>query len=175
MTFRTVRRGGEYHRVADPAWKRPLDGRYAMEAGGRWNPPGSFPAVYLNADVATARANVARRLEGRPFAPEDLDPAEAPVLVSTRVKPGAFVDIVTDEGCVAAGLPATYPLQRRRTVPHSRCQPVGQRAWDEGHPGIACRSAVRHAAPGAEELVWFERGRPLSPTRVRRFDDWFWR
>lgn len=174
MSLRTIRRGGEYHRVADPAWEDPLDGRYAQRAGGRWNPPGSFPVVYLNADVATARANVALRFRGRPFSPEDLDPAAAPVLVSTRVAEDRFVDVVTPEGCAAAGLPRTYPDENGALVPHARCQPVGRRAWDEGHPGIACRSAARAAGDRAEELAWFERDTRLTPGAVRPFDDWFW-
>lgn len=174
MTFRLVRRGGEYFRVADPSWDSPLDGSHALRAGGRWNPPNSFPVVYLNADVSTARANVALRFEGRPFSPEDLDPGEAPVLVSTQVGANDFVDIVTDRGCLAAGLPATYPRERGRRIPHSRCQPVGQRAWDEGHPGIACRSAARSAPGGSEELAWFQRERLLAATAVSPFESWFW-
>ena len=174
MTLRVVRRGGEYVRVADPAWDDPLDGSHAMRTGGRWNPPNSFPIVYLNAGVAAARANVALRFEGRPFSPEDLDPAEAPVLVSTQVGAEEYVDIVTNAGCLAAGLPATYPRERERTIPHSRCQPIGQRAWDEGRPGIACRSAARNASDGGEELAWFQRGERLAPTAVIPFESWFW-
>ena len=35
-----MRRGGDYLRVADPAWADPLDGRFSARRGGRWNPPG---------------------------------------------------------------------------------------------------------------------------------------
>ena len=174
MIFRTIRRGGEYLRVADPTWENPLDGGYAMQSGGRWNPPGSFLVVYLNASLATARANVAQRFEGRPFSPEDLDPDEAPILVSTEVEADDFLDVVTDDGCVAAGLPTTYPREDGETLPHSRCQPIGKQARDEGHPGIACRSAADSALEGSEELAWFERREALVPTTVTPFESWFW-
>jgi hypothetical protein len=174
VSFRTTRRGGEYLRVADPAWDEPLDGRYAQRSGGRWNAPGSFPVVYLNADVATARANVALRFEGRPFSLEDLDPDEAPVLVATEVATADFVDVLSDEGSTAAGLPATYPLQSGKTIPYARCQPIGQQAWDEGHPGIACRSAAGAAAAENEELAWFEREEKLAPATTTAFESWYW-
>ena len=86
-----------------------MDGRFSRRHGGRWNAAGSFPVVYLNATLAVARANVLHRLAGLPYGPEDLDPAAAPALVTAEVAEGAFVDVVTDQGCRAAGVPATYP------------------------------------------------------------------
>jgi RES domain-containing protein len=174
--LRTIRRGGEYLRVADPDWLDPLDPRHAQLRGGRWNPPDSFPVVYLCGSVEVARANVYRKLEGQPYGPEDLDPRAAPVLVATRVREARFADLVTARGLASAGLPATYPLDfRRRPIPWSRCQPVGLAAWEGGHPGIACRSAAQTAAARGEELAWFQRGRRrLRRGRVRRFEDWFW-
>lgn len=174
MNLRLVRRGGSHVRVADPDWHDPLSGEYARARGGRWNAPGAFPVVYLSADERVARANVLHRFAGLPYGPEDLDPAGAPVLVSTVVPPGAYVDAISDEGCVAAGLPATYPLDvAGDVVPHATCRPIGQAAWDAGRPGIACRSAAPAAPPGGEELAHFARGEPLRPLEVRRFLDWY--
>jgi len=170
----TVTRGGGYLRVADPGWKDPLSGEYAGRAGGRWNPPGGFAVVYLNADVRVARANVLARFAGLPYGPEDLEPSAAPVLVSTEVEPADFADLVSAAGCVAAGLPATYPKDAAGLpVPHAACRPVGRAAWDAGLPGIACRSAAPAAPADGEELAWFPRGRSLKVLGVRRFDDWF--
>lgn len=175
MSFRPLRRGGEYLRVADPAWSDPLDGGYAGGAGGRWNPPGSFPVVYLNRSLGAARANVRRLYEGLPYGPEDLDPAAAPVLVVTRVPEDDFVDVVTGDGCRSAGLPESYPLDGVEPVPRARCQPIGRRAWSEGWPGIACRSAAPGCARADEELAWFERGDArLTLEWWRSFDEWFW-
>ncbi len=173
MNFVLVRRGGEYFRVADPDWVDPLDGTHSMQRGGRWNAPGSFPVVYLNAAVSTARANVLARLRNQPFAPEDLNPAAAPVLVTTNVASDDFVDVVTDAGCRAAGLPESYPRLNGAIIGHEVCQPIGRRAWDEGRRGIACRSAADGASEADEELAWFDRGTPLAPLRSQAFDEWF--
>jgi RES domain-containing protein len=173
---RTVRRGGAYLRVADPRWRDPLDGRYAGARGGRWNPPESFPVVYLCASVPVARANVLGKLEGQPFGPEDLDPRTAPLLVTVSVRADRYVDVVTSRGCVAVGLPETYPRDRaRRRIGWKRCQPIGQAAFEAGAAGIACRSAASQSPPEGEELAWFQRrGRRLRRGRTRPFDEWFW-
>ena len=174
MTPLLVTRGGVYVRVADPDWDDPLSGEFAKARGGRWNAPGSFPVVYLNGDERVARANVLQRFAGLPYGPEDLEPSAAPVLVSALVPEDDFVDVVSEAGCVAVGLPATYPVAADGApVPHEACQPVGQAAWDAGLPGIACRSAAPAAPPGGEELARFGRGEPLTPLEVRPFDDWF--
>lgn len=161
--LRHLRRGGEYHRVADPAWEDPLDGRFAGRLGGRWNPPGSFPVIYLNASLRVARANVLRKLEGQPFGPEDLNPEGAPVLVTTQVPEGDFADLVTDGGCRAAGLPESYPWKdtggKAAKVGWEDCRPVGVKAHDQGVPGLACRSAAgrdpEDLGPEDEELAYF--------------------
>ena len=172
--MRTIRRGGPYLRVADPDWQDPLDARPAAQRGGRWNPPESFPVVYLCRTVAVARANVYRLLEGQPYGPEDLRPESAPVLVRTTVPEDRYLNVVTDAGCRDAGLPRTYPYDsRRRIVPHRRCQPIGLRAWEAGLPGIAARSAAPTAPPGEEELAYFGRRR-LRRGAVRPFEHWFW-
>ena len=169
--MRTIRRGGPYLRVADPNWDDPLDGRYAAERGGRWNPPESFPVVYLTRSVAVARAYVFRKLEGQPYGPEDLSPEAGPVLVRTRVPEDRYVNAITDAGLRNIGLPTIYPRDsRRRIIPWRRCQPIGLRAWEAGLPGIAARTA---AAREGEELAYFGR-RKLRRGAVRSLDEWFW-
>lgn len=175
MTLRHVTRGATYFRVADPEWADPLDGRPSMERGARWNAAGSFPVVYLNASVEMSRRFVAHKLRGHPYGPEDLDPEAGPTLVSTSVPTAAYVDVVTDRGCRAAGLPASYPLTPAGdVVPYEMCQPIGRRAWHGGEPGIACRSATTGASLIEEELAWFQRRRRLRPTATAAFADWFW-
>jgi len=173
--FLRIPKGGEYLRLADPDWVDPLEGSYAMEHGGRWNRPGSFPVVYLNRTKVVARLNLIRKLNDQPYEPEDLRPDTAPLLVATDVPDAEYVNIVTDEGCIAVGLPKTYPVDDRSEVPHDRCRPIGSSAWDGGEPGIACRSATTAIAPWGEELVWFQRrGQRLEVSRSLPFDDWFW-
>jgi hypothetical protein len=176
MRFRHVTRGGTYVRVADPAWLRPLDPRFAQERGGRWNPPRSFPVVYLCATRDVARAVVLRRFEGLPYGVVDLLPSRAPVLVATDVPEGRLVDVVDGAGCRAAGLPASYPLDGRgRTIAWARTQPVGETAWEQGERGIACRSSAMTGRGRGEELAWFVRRSAdrLRIDRRRAFEDWF--
>ena len=174
MTPLLVTRGGVYLRVADPAWDDPLSGEHARAQGGRWNAPGAFPVVYLNADERVARANVLHRFARLPHGPEDLEPSTAPALVGTVVPEDQFVDLVGEAGCAAVGLPATYPADADGApVSRENCHPIGQAAWDAELPGVACRSAAPAAPPGGEELAWFARGAPLRPLQVRSFLDWY--
>jgi hypothetical protein len=166
--LRTIRRAGPYLRVADPDWVDPLNGRYAAERGGRWNPPESFPVVYLTSAIEVARAYVFLKLEGQPYGPEDM--RRGPVLVRTRVPEDRYVNAVTDAGLRDIGLPTTYPRDgRRRLIPWRRCQPIGLEAWEKGFPGVAARSARENG----EELAYFGK-RKLRRGAIREFTDWFW-
>jgi RES domain len=175
VTFRLTTRGGRYLRVADPDWADPFDAEPARRQGGRWNAPESFGVVYLNRDERTARLNVMRLFAGLPYGPEDLDPREAPDLVETHVPDTEFLDAVSRDGLVAAGLPESYPDDETGArVTHVVTQPIGQAAWDQGLAGVACRSAAPGASAEQEELAWFDRGGPRLTASARRpFDDWF--
>ena len=174
-----IDRDGEYYRVADPAWGDPLDGSYSMRLGGRWNAAGSFPVTYLNADLGTARANarhfLTEKLRGQPFVAEDLERSELPVLISLDVPDRRYLDVVERDAIVLNGLPPTYPADGMgNVVPWDVCQPVGQRAWDDAHPGIACRSAAAHAPSDGEELAWFDRQEvELQLKQTQSFEEWY--
>ena len=166
--------------MADPSWRRPLDGRFAAERGARWNPPRSFPVVYLCSTVEIARANVLRRFARLPYSPLDLLPERRPVLVETDVRAHRAVDVVTDAGCRAAGLPVTYPRVSPgeaggADVGWDRCRQVGRAAWDQGEASIACRSAAARPGDRGEELAWLVHAPEdrLRVARRRSFYDWF--
>lgn len=170
-----VDRGGPVFRVADPAWQEPLDATFAGRTGGRWNPPASFGVLYLNGSVSVARANVEHLYVGLPYGPEDLDSATAPMLLHLDVRVESYADAVTDTGLARLGLPTSYPRDAAgQLVEHGICQSIGQAAYDDAEPGVACRSA----APGAsgEELAWFALPLRARPTlaQTRSFDEWFW-
>lgn len=172
--MRHVERGGRYLRIAEPSWRDPLSGRYSRESGGRWNAPGSFEVVYLNATVGVARAQVRRKLEPRGILPEDLEPRQGPDLIHTEVPKQAFVDACTERGLTSLGLPPGYPLDKRgEEIPHTVCQAIGQESWDAGEAGIACRSAASAPHRG-EELAYFSRDRKLSVKRQEPFGRWYW-
>jgi hypothetical protein len=171
--MRHRRRDGRHFRVAEPSWSDPLSGEHSRARGGRWNPPGTFGVVYLNATVEVARAQVRKRLGPLAIGPEDLDPDAAPILVETEVPTAAYVDAVTDAGLRSLGLPAGYPLEERGAeVGHETCRPLGVAARAAGEPGIAARSAAEVPSPG-EELAYFGPAK-LRPRGRRRFAEWFW-
>ena len=154
-------------RIADPDWEDPFDGSYSMRHGQRWNAQGSFPVTYLNANLETARANaelMVGRLTGIGVDIDDIEGGQLPVIVPCDVPDRTVLDVLSDQGCLDVGLEATYPLDQDGViVPHARCQPIGQSAWDDGLDGIACRSAALLTGDG-EELAWFDRpGKRLTP------------
>jgi hypothetical protein len=170
---RHIRRGGRYLRVADPSWRDPLSGEYSRTRGGRWNAPGTFGVVYLNASLDLAKALVRARLEDRGIRPEDILPEAGPVLIATRVPDETFVNAMTDAGLRSVNLPTTYPLDSRgEIIAHRICQPIGQRAWDAGERGIACRAATRGAPAKDEEVAYFGR-KKLRPESREEFASWF--
>lgn len=177
MRAESLPHGHEWLRIADPAWSDPLDPSYARERGGRWNPPASFPTLYLNEDAATARLNLRAFIAEWPYEPEDLRDDTGPVLVgATLPRAQRVADAHSREGVAALGLPATYPLDGSGAlVGHACCQAIGQSVADRGLRGVRCRSA--RAPDGAgRELAWFPataRSR-ARPTRTLPFEQWFW-
>lgn len=141
-------------RVAKPDWRDPVDASFAGANGGRWNPPGSWPTLYLNRDLGTVRAQVSRLLQGTFAEPEDLSD-DAFVLVAARVPAVVVADIVSPSGVSAAGLPSTYPLNANGSVvSHGRCQVIGGRAHDAGLGGVEARSACTPDGSGRELALW---------------------
>lgn len=163
--MKTTRRKGRFYRVCDPAWVNCADGSFSARFGGRWNPPESFPVLYLNADVATARANAVRRYEGEAFTLFDLNPTARPHLQAFDVAPCAVLDVVSPEGIRDLALPSDYP----NGVTHERCQAIGAHAREKGLAGVACRSAARDEG---EELALFEISSATKGER-QTFDQWF--
>ena len=148
--------GHVWWRIADPGWVDPLDPDFARRGGGRWNPRGSFPVLYLNEDAATARGSLRTFIARWPYEPEDLRDDCGPVLVGCVLpRRQAVCDAYSPAGVRAAGLPDTYPLDEDGVpVPHATCQPIGVRAKAAGLRGVRARSA--QALDGAgRELAWF--------------------
>lgn len=166
--------GRHWFRVADPNWDDPLDPSYAQHHGGRWNPPNSFPTLYLNGDLRTARTQIIHMLEGFPVDPEDLD---APyVLVTLTLPRGQVVaDAVTKEGLDRLGLPSTYPVFNGVRVSHDECRPIGAAVKLAGLRGVHARSATTPDGSG-RELAWFPARPSSKPRRIsadRQFADWW--
>jgi RES domain-containing protein len=171
----TVRRGGACNRLAEPHWADPLDTTFSEQHGGRWNAPGSYGVLYLNMTEQTARIQVEHKLAGHPYDIEDLEPAAQHDLVEVHVAETDALDLVSDEGLDTVGLPVSYPLDAGgRPLAHEQCHPVGQAAYDEPLPAIACRSAAAGAARADEELAVFDRDAGIvTQTGRRPFADWY--
>ncbi len=155
-------------RIADPEWADPLDPRFAQRRGGRWNPPGSFPVLYLNEDTVTARINLRAFIARWPYEPEDLRGDTGPMLVGCVLPRRQVVcDAHSTAGIRAAGLPDTYPLDAAGApVPHARCQSIGARAKVAGLRGVRARSAQSRDGAG-RELAWFPASARSIARRVR--------
>lgn len=169
--------GHVWLRVAQAEWVDPLDTRFAQRMGGRWNPPDSFPTLYLNEDIVTARINMQLFTEPWPYGPEDLRDDTAPVLVEAVLpRQQRVADAHSPRGVSSLGLPASYPLDASgRAVPRSVCQPVGAAVHAARLRGVRSRSAQTALGAG-RELAWF----PATARSIARrgatfaFSDWFW-
>lgn len=167
----------EHHwlRVADSSWEDPLDPSYAGSHGGRWNPPRSHPTLYLNEDMATARAQVLALLEGSPVTPDDID-GGFDLVVATLPRSQDVADAVSDEGLDALGLPTTYPKYRNGLpVRHDACQPVGKTVKEAGLRGVHARSAATDDGTG-RELAWFPARASSRATMLERlpYREWWY-
>ena len=170
MKFEHLKRGGTYYRVCDPSWVNCVDTSYSKRNGGRWNPPGAFGALYLNASIAAAVANARRALRlqfGDAITFDDLQDAMRPELARIKVRQHEFVDAISDSGLRALGLSSDYPEHCAR----EECQRIGALAHAAGEAGIAARSAP---APDEEELAIFENYAKLQKLEGRDpFAAWY--
>lgn len=169
--------GHEWLRIANPDWGDPLDPSFAAERGGRWNPPDSFPTLYLNEDLMTARYNLDRFIDGWPYEPEDLKDDNGPVLVSAVLpRRQRVADCHTGAGVAAMGFPDSYPQDTDgNLIPHERCQSLGRSAHEAGLRGVRSRSARVPGAAG-RELAWFPATVASHARLVRSlpFSRWYW-
>ena len=177
LLHETVPDAHVWRRIGDPSWADPLDPSFAQHRGGRWNPPDSFPTLYLSEDLVSARLNLRAFIAGWPYEPEDLRDDTGPILVACVLPRRQVVcDAHTPAGLHAAGLPDTYPLELDGSPEaHARCQPIGARAREEHLRGVRARSA-RSPDGAGRELAWFPATARSAARRIRTmpFEAWFW-
>jgi RES domain-containing protein len=166
----TTERGGEYYRVAAPNWNDPLDTSYSKASGGRWNPPGEFGALYLNADLRVAAANARAQHFGRAIKLFDLLPEARPDLVPVEVPALGVVDASSSTGVAALGFAENFPFG----VPWPPCQAIARAARADAIAGVAARSNAE-ATPTrtvGEELAAFEGVSVVGRERIA-FSKWY--
>ena len=166
-----IRRGGPYYRVAAPGWNDPADTAYSKERGGRWNPPGEFGALYLNATTQVAAANARAQHAGRAIKLFDLLPEARPELVTFDVPMVDVVDAFTPHGIEALGFAANFPYG----VPWPPCQAIARHAHAARLAGVAARSNAEATATAfvGEELALFEEVALGAPLVRRHFNEWY--
>ena len=172
MTKRvTFTRGGRYYRVVDPSYLAPLDTSYAKVAGGRWNPPGEFGALYLCANPAVAAANARFQFAGRAIKLFDLLPAAQPDLVTADVPNLEVADVVTATGIRTVGLPTTYPYG----VPWPPCHAIARAAYADRVAGVAARSNAEATPTSSvgEELALFDTVTGVAQVSREAFALWY--
>jgi len=127
--------------------------------------------LYLNRTIRMAALQAMENFRGEAHSLFDLRPDRRPHLQAFAVPSDDYVDVVSPEGIVALGFPATYP----DGVGWDVCQPIGRAAYDDGERGIACRTACEGGGdPDHEELALFDRdGEPAHPGERLTFDRWF--
>lgn len=174
MKSETLVAGHHWLRLCEASWANPLDATYSQRKGGRWNPPDSWPTLYLNEDILTARANLVLFTRGWPFEPEDLAEGAGPQVVVVELPADQEVaDAHSPAGLESVDLPTTYPVHANgRPVTHQTCQKVGRQVKAADLAGVHARSAQLVAG---RELAWFP-GESDSATLVRRVDfaTWYW-
>jgi len=157
-----------HHATLKDPDKAALDGTYAKERGGRWNPPASFPTLYTSCTEAVAIANLQHKHRGLSFQPWELAEEHQPDLYALHVDQDRLVDVVSASGLAGIDLPATYPDK----IGHSVTQPIGARLHGERYAGVWCRSA---ADPTGQEVALFldHAATPSVAGPARRFAEWF--
>jgi len=169
--------GRIWYRISEADWIDPLDPSFAAVVGGRWNPPGSHPTLYLNEDRIIARLNLRAFTDDWPYDPEDLLEETGPVLVHATLPARQRVaEVHSRSGVAAVKLPPTYPLDSGGSiVEHAVCQPIGLEVKEAGLRGVRARSA-RAPDGGGRELAWFPatRGSRARVRLIQSFEAWYW-
>jgi hypothetical protein len=171
--MRSATRAGTYFRVYKPDWTDPLDSSFSKRIGGRWNAPGAFGVLSLNATVTVAATNARSQHRGRAIKLFDLRPERRPSLLQVSVPKSSVLDAVTERGVRDARLPDHFPWN----FSHERGRTVGLRAYRSGRlRGIASRSAAECSRDEwlGEELSWFDTSPRLRENGPRRaFGQWY--
>jgi len=145
--------GHVWLRLTKPHYANPFDTSYAQREGGRWNPPASWPTLYLNQNMTTVHAQVRHLFLGRGVEPDDLDD-NAPMMLAAATLPRRqdVADAITAAGIKSIGLRSSYPFDvDGGLVDQATTQPIGTDVKSAGLRGVWCRSA---AVPG-NEFAWF--------------------
>ncbi|MDQ3432920.1 MAG: RES family NAD+ phosphorylase [Actinomycetota bacterium] len=140
----------------------PLSGEGARAVGGRWNPPGSFPTLYLGLDVGVVTAEFYRHLARLGLRAEDVLPR---VMYLYDVRLSRVLDLRSPETWTDLGLTA----DRIRGRDQRHCQAVSDAAHYLGMEGLIAPSA---AGEGEILVIFLDRQAPESALHVGESETW---
>jgi len=166
---------GALFRVIPNGATDPLATSFALAAGGRWNPPNSFEALYTFTNQSLARNYAQSQLAAGVVMLEEAEPEALPDLLVLHGEYPRLVDVASDEGLRAVNLPTTYPIGFTGTW--AATQPIGLALYTGGNAGLVTRSASASSWAGPVtnwgEVCIFV-GRAPFPTVVERlsFKEW---
>lgn len=149
--------------AARPTGVSPTVGRGRERAvGGRWNPPGSFPTLYLGLDIGVVTAEFYRHLARQGLRAENALPR---VMYEYDIRLSRIVDLRS---------PMTWPgldltAERIRGPDLRRCQAVGDAAHYLGMEGLLAPSA---AGEGEILVIFLDRQAPESALHVGESKTW---
>lgn len=94
-------------------------------------------------------------LEGTPFEPDDLANDAYDLVTMTLPDGQTALDVASDAGVAAVGLPASYPATAAGArVPHEECWSIREGAQEAALDGVWCRSAATLDGAGRERAWW---------------------
>ena len=139
-----------------------LSGEGARQAGGRWNPPDSFPVLYTGLSERTV-IDEFYRLAERSTLPVDSFMPRTLCILEAELE--SVLDLRPDDGLSKVGL----SLDQLRSYSMRECQAVGDAAHQLGLEGILAPSATGTG----EVLAIFELNlRQSSSVRERGRREW---
>lgn len=141
----------------------PLSGRGARIQGGRWNPPGSFPVLYLGLDQGVIVGEFRRLLDRQARSIADLLPR---VLYRYELRLSNLLDLRSDEALRMVGL-SLSDVRSDDLVP---CQRIGEAAHYGGREGLLAPSAAVDGVVLALFTDRMEGGSSIVPERVGDWD-----
>jgi len=158
---------GVTFRSVDLAYASPahvLTGAGSLTAGGRWNAPGDFPAIYSSTRPGTAIEEAFQLAANFQLVPDDLKP---------RVTCGIQWELSSVLDLTVASLPAWLKLSQWLRENFTRindggfetlCQALGRAVRNSGITGILCPSA--RVKDGINLVVFRDRMRKTEVARV---------
>ncbi|HEX9824204.1 MAG TPA: RES family NAD+ phosphorylase [Actinomycetota bacterium] len=152
---------GQAFRHLGPRYS-PLNAEGARIHGGRWNPPESFPTLYLGLDRETVVGEFYRLARHQSMPPAALLPRR---LYTYRTELTGVLDLTTVEALSRVGL----SLDDIRSEDPSACQGVGEAAHYVGFEAVRASSAT---GSGEVVAVFYDRLTGDAVVEPVGFEEW---